>query len=68
MDEKRKQGLKWLASVGLATSPYVGGVIVTAILLKRRRARRCRAQEAGYSRTDGDNEVRTLKTAKESCA
>ena len=65
MDEKRKQGLKWLAGVGLAASPYVGGVIVTAILLKRRRARRCKAQEAGFSGRAGDNEVRALRTAKE---
>ena len=61
MDERSKQRLKWLAGVGLAASPYVGGVIVTAVLLKRVRAGRRRAQQPGYSGSDIGNEVKTLR-------
>ena len=59
MDEKRKQGLKWLAGVGLASSPYIGGAVVGIILLKQRRARRRRAQ-AGSSWSDSGKEVKAL--------
>jgi len=58
MDGNRKQVLKWLAGVGPASTPVVGGVILAVVLVKRRRARRRSSEDAESARRDSRNEVK----------
>lgn len=57
MEQRRKQGLKWLAGIGVASSPIVGCIVLTVVLLKRRKARRSRADEAANLERDSGIEV-----------